>query len=146
VLLAGNVYLQGVAPALAARIMPVGTYIACSQTPATCAGHEPGAQPQRGVRQQLRARLLSPTPDHRMLYGGRVSYSTATPANLAESMRQRMQLTFPQLAGQAVEYAWGGFVDITMNRAPDFGRLPPHAPAGLPTCTTCKASRATVWR
>jgi gamma-glutamylputrescine oxidase len=23
-----------------------------------------------------------------------------------------------------VEYAWGGFVDISMNRAPDFGRLP----------------------
>jgi gamma-glutamylputrescine oxidase len=31
VLLAGNVYLQGVAPALEPRIMPVGTYIACSQ-------------------------------------------------------------------------------------------------------------------
>jgi gamma-glutamylputrescine oxidase len=30
-----------------------------------------------------------------------------------------------------VEYAWGGFVDISMNRAPDFGRLPP-AQAGGP--------------
>ena len=39
-------------------------------------------------------------------------------------MRQRMVLTFPQLAATQVEYAWGGFVDITMNRAPDFGRLP----------------------
>jgi gamma-glutamylputrescine oxidase len=39
------------------------------------------------------------TADHRMLYGGRVSYSTATPMNLAESMRQRMVGTFPQLAG-----------------------------------------------
>ena len=58
-----------------------------------------------------------------MLYGGRVSYSTVTPPNLAKSMRQRMVGTFPQLAGSQVEYAWGGFVDITMNRAPDFGRL-----------------------
>jgi len=32
--------------------------------------------------------------------------------------------TFPQLSDLRVEYAWGGFVDITMNRAPDFGRLP----------------------
>ncbi len=39
-------------------------------------------------------------------------------------MRQRMLLSFPQLAAAKVEYAWGGFVDITMNRAPDFGRLP----------------------
>jgi gamma-glutamylputrescine oxidase len=32
--------------------------------------------------------------------------------------------TFPQLEGRKVDFAWGGFVDITMNRAPDFGRLP----------------------
>ncbi len=25
------------------------------------------------------------------------------------------------------EYAWGGFVDISMSRAPDFGRLPEYA-------------------
>lgn len=58
-----------------------------------------------------------------MLYGGRVSYSTVTPADLPESMRRRMVATFPQLAGVKVDYAWGGFVDISMNRAPDFGRL-----------------------
>jgi gamma-glutamylputrescine oxidase len=63
------------------------------------------------------------TDDHRMLYGGRVSYSTATPANLAQSMHKRMVATFPQLGRTKVEYAWGGFVDISMNRAPDFGRL-----------------------
>jgi len=39
--------------------------------------------------------------------------------------------TFPQLAETKVEFAWGGFVDISMNRAPDFGRLPP-ASAGAP--------------
>jgi glycine/D-amino acid oxidase-like deaminating enzyme len=59
----------------------------------------------------------------RMLYGGRVSYSTRTPRRLAQSMQARMVQTFPQLARAKVEYAWGGFVDISMNRAPDFGRL-----------------------
>jgi gamma-glutamylputrescine oxidase len=34
-----------------------------------------------------------------------------------------MLRSFPQLASAKVEYAWGGFVDISMNRAPDFGRL-----------------------
>jgi gamma-glutamylputrescine oxidase len=38
-------------------------------------------------------------------------------------MRQRMLAVFPQLADLPVPYAWGGFVDITMNQAPDFGRL-----------------------
>ena len=39
-------------------------------------------------------------------------------------MQKRMARTFPQLRDVEVEYAWGGFVDISMNRAPDFGRLP----------------------
>jgi glycine/D-amino acid oxidase-like deaminating enzyme len=30
---------------------------------------------------------------------------------------------FPPLADLAVSHAWGGLVDITMNKAPDFGRL-----------------------
>jgi gamma-glutamylputrescine oxidase len=30
---------------------------------------------------------------------------------------------FPQLADVAIDHAWGGYVDITMNRAPHFGRL-----------------------
>jgi gamma-glutamylputrescine oxidase len=25
-----------------------------------------------------------------------------------------------------IDYAWGGYVDITMSRAPDFGRLAPN--------------------
>ena len=48
----------------------------------------------------------------------------ATPMNLADSMRRRMVGTFAQLEDVKIEHAWGGFVDISMNRAPDFGRLP----------------------
>jgi gamma-glutamylputrescine oxidase len=58
-----------------------------------------------------------------MLFGGRVSYSTMTPPNLKYDMQKRMKMVFPKLAGTKVEYSWGGFVDITMNRAPDFGRF-----------------------
>jgi gamma-glutamylputrescine oxidase len=131
VLLAGNVYLQGVVPSLEARIMPVGTYIACSQVL-----DRPLADaliPSRSAVCDTNFVLdyFRTTNDDRMLYGGRVSYSTVTPGNLAESMRQRMVGTFPQLAGARIEFAWGGFVDISMNRAPDFGRLPAagdHAP------------------
>ena len=32
---------------------------------------------------------------------------------------------FPQLADVRVDYAWGGFVDVTRNRAPDFGAIDP---------------------
>ncbi|MFL6698175.1 MAG: NAD(P)/FAD-dependent oxidoreductase [Vitreoscilla sp.] len=123
VLLAGNVYLQDVAPALEARIMPVGTYVVCS---------EPVDEKLADTLIPTRSCVCDTdfvldyfrtTNDHRMLFGGRVSYSTRTPANLQESMRRRMVDVFPQLASTKIEFAWGGFVDITMNRAPDFGRI-----------------------
>lgn len=124
VLLAGNVYLHGIAPALEPRIMPVGTYIACSERldPALADALVPSRSAVCDTNFVLD--YFRTTNDHRMLYGGRVSYSTVTPARLPESMRRRMVQTFPQLAGAKVEYAWGGFVDISMSRAPDFGRLP----------------------
>jgi len=127
-LLAGNVYLQelgpSIAPQLAARIMPVGTYIVCSEK-------MPAAQANALIPcgaavcdTNFVLDYFRTTADHRMLYGGRVSYSTATPINLAASMGRRMRDTFPAMRGVGVEFAWGGFVDISMNRAPDFGRLP----------------------
>lgn len=123
VLLAGNVYLQGLAPELECRVMPVGTYIV------TSAAIEPGLArsliPSGSAVCDTNFVLdyFRPTVDDRMLYGGRVSYSTATPMNLAASMQRRMGRTFPQLRDTRIEFAWGGFVDISMNRAPDFGRL-----------------------
>ena len=122
-LLAGNVYLQGIAPALESRIMPVGTYIVCSEAmdPALADSLIPTRSAVCDTDFVLD--YYRTTNDHRMLFGGRVSYSTKTPANLQASMRQRMVDTFPQLAATKIQYAWGGFVDITMNRAPDFGRI-----------------------
>ena len=103
--------------------MPAGTYIACSETldPALADSLVPSRSAVCDTNFVLD--YFRTTNDHRVLYGGRVSYSTMTPANLAESMRRRMVTTFPQLGKTKVEYAWGGFVDISMNRAPDFGRL-----------------------
>lgn len=122
VLLAGNVYLDQLAPRLRSRIMPVGTYIVAT---------EPIAGPRANALIPSRAAICDTnfvldyfrlSADDRVIFGGRVSYSTATPMNLAQSMRARMLTVFPQLDDVAVTHAWGGFVDITMNRAPDFGR------------------------
>ncbi len=123
VLLAGNVYLHGIVPALDARIMPVGTYMVASEPLAPALAHS--LIPSQAAVSDTNFVLdyFRTTPDHRMLFGGRISYSTATPRNLEASMQRRMAATFPQLEGTRIDYAWGGFVDITMNRAPDFGRL-----------------------
>jgi gamma-glutamylputrescine oxidase len=130
VVLAGNMYLPEVAPelapALARRIMPVGTYIVGTEPldPALTVSLIPTKAAICDTNFVLDYFRFS--ADNRMLFGGRVSYSTMTPPNLKVDMHKRMQLVFPQLASAKVEYAWGGFVDITMNRAPDFGRVAPN--------------------
>ncbi len=66
------------------------------------------------------------TADTRLLFGGRVSYSGLDPLGTARATRQRMLNVFPQLADVEIDYAWGGMIDITMSRAPNFGRLEPN--------------------
>jgi gamma-glutamylputrescine oxidase len=125
VLLAGNVYLDGLVPSLKPRIMPVGTYIACSQV--LDRGVADALIPSRSAvcDTNFAVDYFRTTADNRMLYGGLVSYTLTTPRDLVNSMRRRMVATFPQLAQSRIDYTWGGFVDISMNRAPDFGRLQP---------------------
>ena len=130
VLLAGNVYLPelspDLAPELSGRVMPVGTYIGCTEP--MDADRLQALIPSRSAVCDTNFVLdyFRPTDDRRLLFGGRVSYSTVPPRSLVASMRERMLLSFPQLQDVGMQYAWGGFVDISMNRAPDFGRLGPE--------------------
>ena len=121
-----NAYVGELSRKLRARIMPVGTYIVAT---------EPLEEAR--ITQLLRENIaVSDTnfvldyfrrsADHRLLFGGRVSYSGIDAFNTANATRKRMLTVFPQLADARLEYAWGGFVDITMSRAPDFGRLAPN--------------------
>ena len=123
VLLAGNVYLAGLAPALARRIMPVATFIVATQPLGAALAHSLIPSQAAVCDTNFVLDYFRPTPDHRLLYGGGVSYSTAAPPRLAQSMHARICRTFPQLRATAIDFSWGGFVDISMNRAPDFGRL-----------------------
>ncbi len=124
--LCANAYVDGLAPPLARRILGVGTYIIATEPlqPARAAELLPSDAAVADLNWILD--YFRRTADHRLLFGGRVSYSAMQPPNLAESMRRRMIKVFPQLQGVRVEYTWGGYLDITMSRAPDFGRLSPR--------------------
>ena len=61
--------------------------------------------------------------DHRLLFGGPVSYSGFDLQSARHSARARMLKVFPQLSDVSIDHAWGGYVDITQSRAPNFGRL-----------------------
>jgi gamma-glutamylputrescine oxidase len=67
------------------------------------------------------------TPDHRLLFGGRIKYSAADSTDHPAQARRRMLRVYPQLADVRIDYAWSGTIDITLNRAPNFGRLKPNS-------------------
>jgi len=122
-LLAGNAWLGQTAPALSRRIMSVGTYIVATEVlgearASTLLPRNTAVTDINWVLDYFRR-----SSDHRLLFGGRVSYSGLDPFNTAEATRRRMLAVFPQLGDVRIAQAWGGYVDITMNRAPDFGRL-----------------------
>ncbi|KRG45803.1 FAD-dependent oxidoreductase [Stenotrophomonas panacihumi] len=123
VVVAGNAWLHGVAPALEARIMPVGTYIGATpvlgaELAQTLIGNGMAVSDANWALDYFRL-----SHDHRLLFGGRASYSSLPPPGLRGLMQRRMERVFPQLRGVGFDYLWGGYVDITRNRAPDWGRL-----------------------
>jgi gamma-glutamylputrescine oxidase len=124
--LCGNAYIGAVAPSLARRILGVGTYIIATEP----LGEERvrALLPSNAAIADINWILdyFRRSADHRLLFGGRVSYSSLQPPRLAESMRRRMVRIFPALSDAKVAYAWGGYLDITMSRAPNFGRLAPN--------------------
>ena len=123
VVIAGNAYLGKLMPSLYAKIMPVGSFILAT---------EPlGENRARGLIRDGDAicdtnfvvDYFRLSGDQRMLFGGRCSYSTIEPKDLAGFMRPRLLKVFPQLDDVKLEYCWGGYIGITMNRIPDMGRL-----------------------
>ena len=123
-----NAYVDdAISARLRARIMPVGTYIVATEPLGE-------ARMKALIRDNVAVTDINwvldyfrRSADHRLLFGGRVSYSGLDPLNTERATRARMLKVFPQLADVDVAYSWGGYVDITMSRAPDFGRLAPNA-------------------
>lgn len=126
VALCANIGHGEFAPALARKTIGIASYIVATQAL--------GAERARALlRDNIAVADINwiidyyrLSADHRLLFGGRVSYSGIDPIGTERATRQRMLNVFPQLADTTIEYSWGGMIDISMNRAPHFGRLEPN--------------------
>jgi gamma-glutamylputrescine oxidase len=108
------------------RVMPVGTYVVATEPLGE-------ARITSLIRENVAVADVNfvldyfrRSADHRLLFGGRVSYSGIDARDTGRATGARMLRVFPQLAGVQLDYVWGGYVDITMSRAPDFGRIDPN--------------------
>ncbi len=124
--LCGNVYLGSTAPALAQKIMAVATHIIATEPlgerrARALIANNAAVSDMNWVLDYFRC-----SADHRLLFGGRVSYSGLGNFDARRATRARMLRVFPQLADVSIEHTWGGYIDITLNRAPHFGRLLPQ--------------------
>jgi gamma-glutamylputrescine oxidase len=121
--LAGNAYLGRLVPEIAAKIMPVATYMIATEPLGAerAAALIPSGHAIADVNFVLNYYRLS--PDHRMLFGGGVSYSGLDRPDLQRILRRTMLRYFPRLADVRIDHCWGGHVAITLNRTPHFGRI-----------------------
>jgi gamma-glutamylputrescine oxidase len=122
-LLCGNAYLGGLSRRLRQKIMPVGTYIVATEPLGESLARSLIRNGMAVADINFVLDYFRLSADTRLLFGGRVSYSTVPPPSLPRSIRARMVKVYPQLKDARIDYAWGGNVAITMNRAPHFGRL-----------------------
>lgn len=124
-IIGGNAYLGKVVKPLYGRVMPVASYIIATEP----LGEERARSLIRDNEAVANTNFIVDyfrrSKDHRMLFGGRASYSGVTPLVLGEYMRPRMTAVFPQLKNVKIDFAWGGNIAITSNRIPDCGRLSP---------------------
>lgn len=119
----GNAYLGRTVPRLYGRVMPVTSYIIATEPLGENRARALIRDNEAVADTNFIVDYFRLTGDTRMLFGGRASYTTLEPANLAEYMRPRMSSIFPQLGSVNIEYAWGGYIAITYNRIPDCGAL-----------------------
>lgn len=123
VVVAGNAYLGGLVPELAAKSMPCGTQVIATEP----LGDELAASllPQDYCVEDCNYLLdyFRLSADKRLIYGGGVVYGARDPADIDSIIRAKMLKTFPQLHGIRTEFAWTGNFLLTLSRLPQVGRI-----------------------
>jgi glycine/D-amino acid oxidase-like deaminating enzyme len=120
--LGANAYVDKLDPKLTARTLPVGTFIGTTAPLGEAMARSLIPHNHAVYDNQFILEYFRMTADHRLLFGGKCTYLGGTPANLAQAMKRNISRVFPQLANVQMDYAWGGHIDITMRRMPDWGQ------------------------
>lgn len=119
-------YTGKATPQLQRKVFPVGSYVIVTEPlPAELAQSlAPTNRMMFDSKNFLYYFRL--TPDQRLLFGGRAAFYPETPARIrasATSSRQGMLEVYPQLRNVAIDYVWGGTIDIPFDRMPHTGQF-----------------------
>lgn len=123
VVLAGNAYLGKSERKLYGTIIPAGSYIIATEPLSAAQATQLLPQDMAACDQRVGLDYFRLSADRRLLFGGLCNYSGRNPRDISAVLRPNMLKVFPQLADARIDYEWGGFIAISMNRIPQFGRI-----------------------
>lgn len=121
VVVATNGYTPAALRHLRRRIIPVGSYIIATEP--LGAARAQALLPTNRMVYDTKNFLFyfRRTPDDRLLFGGRTSFTPMSDREAAKILRADMLSVFPELAATNIEYAWHGNVGFTFDQMPHLG-------------------------
>jgi gamma-glutamylputrescine oxidase len=123
VVLAGNAYLGRTEPKLYGAVIPAGSFMIATEQLDPELARELLPQDMAACDQRVALDYFRLSADKRLLFGGLCNYSGRNPKDISASLRPNMLKVFPQLEDARIEYEWGGYIAISMNRVPQLGRI-----------------------
>ncbi len=121
VVVATNGYTPAALRNLRRRIIPVGSYIIVTEPLGRALAEE--LLPTNRMVYDTKNFLFyfRRTPDERLLFGGRTSFTPMSDREAAKILRADMLSVFPQLHATQIDYAWHGNVGFTFDQMPHLG-------------------------
>ena len=123
IIIAGNAYLRKTEPKLAGAVIPAGSYIIATEPLSESLANELLPSDMAVCDQRVGLDYYRLSADRRMLFGGLCNYSGRNPKSIKGVLQPKMLNVFPQLSGKRIDYEWGGYIGISINRIPQMGRI-----------------------
>jgi glycine/D-amino acid oxidase-like deaminating enzyme len=123
VLAATNGYTPPALARLRRRVIPIGSYIIATEplSPLLTQRLIPGCRVLSDTKNLLFYFRLS--PDGRLVFGGRASFTPASPRRSATILAAGMREVFPELNDATIEYTWSGKVGYPIDHLPHAGQM-----------------------
>lgn len=125
VVFCGNLVQQRGFRELARTVLPVATHVGVSKPMGEALSD--AIRYAGSVSDNRRAGDYFRVIGDRLMWGGRISTHTATPANLQRQIAGDVASVFPRLAGIEIESAWTGLMGYAVHKMPQIGMLQPGA-------------------